>query len=239
MSTGTRKPGEFCWINMLTPRPDEAIAFFGRVLGWTYFEMPGMGHGAKVGGRDIGGIFDLEGPNTPPGLSPMIGVMVKVENADATCEAVVSLGGRVKPAFDIMEQGRMAVCFDPNGAEFDVWEPRKMAGTDVDRSLHGAPSRFETMTTDVDRATAFYAGLFGWTPRTMPMPGSTYTVFHLGDEGVAGLMPVPPGMGEVRPHWRTYFTVDDADEALRAAVRLGATVDMAMREAPGVGRFCG
>ncbi len=116
MATGTRKPGEFCWINMLTPQPAEARAFFGRILGWSYFEMPGLGHGVRVGGRDVGGLFDLDGPNTPPGLKPHIGVMVKVDNADAVCEKVQALGGTAKPAFDIMEQGRMAVCNDPNGA---------------------------------------------------------------------------------------------------------------------------
>ena len=102
--------------------------------------MPGIGHGMRVGGRNIGGIFDLEGPNTPPGLSPMIGVMVKVDGADAACEKVASLGGKAKPAFDIGEQGRMAVCFDPNGAEFDVWEPREMLGTDVDSPCTAPPA---------------------------------------------------------------------------------------------------
>ena len=150
MATGTRKTGEFCWINMLTPQPAEARAFFGQILDWTYFEMPGIGHGVKVAGRDIGGLFDLHGPNTPPGLKPVIGVMVKVDNADAICEKVTSLGGQARPAFDIMDQGRMSVCFDPNGAEFDVWEPKKMLGTDVDSTLHGVPCWFETLTTDVD-----------------------------------------------------------------------------------------
>src|SRR5947209_4433950 len=205
MATGTRKAGEFCWINMLTPEPAGAREFFARVLGWTYFEMPGLGHGIRVGGRDVGGLFDLEGPNTPPGLSPMIGVMVKVESADAACERVTSLGGTTKPAFDVMAQGRMAVCFDPNGAEFDVWEPKAMLGTDVDSSLHGAPSWFEAMTTDVGRATEFYTGLFGWTSEVMPMPGSSYTVFKLGGTDVAGMMTIPPEMAGLRPHWTTYF----------------------------------
>ena len=31
----------------------------------------------------------------------------------------------------------MAVCHDPNGAEFDIWEPKAMPGTDADSSLHG------------------------------------------------------------------------------------------------------
>ena len=61
-------------------------------------------------------------------------------DADATAEKVKSLGGDAKPPFDIMDKGRMAVCFDPNGAEFDVWEPRAAQGTDVDTSEHGAPS---------------------------------------------------------------------------------------------------
>lgn len=56
MTTGTRKTGEFCWINMLTPQPAEARTFFGKLLGWTYVEMRGIvGHVVEVGGRSIGG----------------------------------------------------------------------------------------------------------------------------------------------------------------------------------------
>jgi uncharacterized protein len=50
MATGRRKAGEFCWTNMLTPRPAAAMEFFSRLLGWTYFEIPGPGHGVRVGG---------------------------------------------------------------------------------------------------------------------------------------------------------------------------------------------
>ena len=38
MTTGTRKTGDFCWINMLTPQPDAARDFYSQVLGWTYGE---------------------------------------------------------------------------------------------------------------------------------------------------------------------------------------------------------
>jgi predicted enzyme related to lactoylglutathione lyase len=241
MATGTRKTGDFCWINMLTPQPAEARAFFGQLLGWTYVEIPGIGHRVQVGGRDIGGLFDLHGPNTPQGTPPLIGVMVKVDSAEATGKKVTSLGGRAKPAFDIMDQGRMAVCFDPNGAEFDVWEPKKMHGTDVDSTQHGAPSWFETMTTDVERATKFYSELFGWTSQVIPMPQqeSTYTTFKLGGADVAGMMQITPRMGEVQPHWVTYFTVRDADDTERDAVKLGAKLCLTMIDVPGVCRFCG
>jgi len=207
MSKRTRRTGEFCWINILTPQPAEARAFFGALLGWTYFEIAGIGHGVEVAGRKIGGLFDLEGPNTPKGTPAAIGVMAKVDSADETCKKVASLGGKTKPPFDVMDQGRMAVCFDPNGAQFDVWEPKKNHGTDVDTSLHGAPSWFETLTSDVDRASAFYTALFGWTPETTtPMPGVQYTTFKHGNEYVAGMMQLTPQMGSPKQR------VDDSAE---------------------------
>jgi predicted enzyme related to lactoylglutathione lyase len=239
MATGTRKAGEFCWTNMLTPEPARAREFFGQLLGWTYFEIPGLGHGVRVGGHDVGAIFDLDGPNTPPETKPHIGGLLKVANADATCEKVLSLGGKARPAFDIMDQGRMAVCTDPNGAKFDVWEPNRFAGTDVDSSLHGAPCWFETLTTDVGLASAFYAGLFAWTPEVMSMPGYDYTVFMIGRDPVAGMLRITPEMGNLRPHWGTYFTVNDTDEAAVEAVRLGARLCVPVRDIPGIGRFCG
>lgn len=237
MATGTRAPGDFCWFNLLTPEPDAAREFFGRLLGWTFAEIPGMGHRVQVGGRDVGGLFDLAGPGTPPGTPPLIGVMVKVENADAACAKVAALGGKAMPAFDIMDQGRMAVCFDPNGAEFDLWEPKKSQGSDADSAAHGAPSWFETLTTDTDRAARFYSALFGWTTESMPMDGSTYTTFKLGAAYVAGMMAITPEMGALRPHWATYFTVTDADAAARDAAALGAKVVVPPRDVPGVGRF--
>jgi len=165
--------------------------------------------------------------------------MVKVANADAAVERVKALGGNAQPAFDIFDQGRMAVCFDPNGAAFDVWEAKKGGGMDADSSRHGAPSWFESMTTDVDRAAKFYAALFGWTPEAMPMEGFTYTTFKLGDAYVAGMMAITPDMGALAPHWGTYFTVDDADATAREAPALGASVYIPPMDVPGVGRFCG
>ena len=151
MGSGTRRAGDFCWVNMLMPRPGEARDFFGQVLGWTFFEMPGIGHGIRAGGRDIGGLFDLEGPGTPPGLSPILGVMVKVDGVDALDQRFEALGGRAKAPFDVGGQGRMAVCFYPEGAEFDLWQPGKMAGTEVEPAEPGAPAWFEVGTTDPAR----------------------------------------------------------------------------------------
>ena len=95
------------------------------------------------------------------------------------------------------------------------------------------------MTTDVGGATKFYSGLFGWTPEVTPIAESGYTVFKNGGADVAGMMPITPRMGTLRPCWVTYFTVTDADEAAREAVGLGATLCRRMHDIPGVGRSCG
>ena len=239
MNIRTRDPGEFCWVNMLTPRPAEACAFFGELLGWTFAEMPGMGYTILVSGSAIGGLFDVDGPGTPQGTKPMIGVMVKVQSADETSAKVAALGGKGKPAFDIMEQGRMAVCFDPVGAEFDLWQAKKGRGMDVDKSVQGAPSWFETLTADVEKAETFYSGLFGWRAERQAISGVKYTSFRRGDEYVAGALQIKPEMGAQSPRWVTYFTVKDIEETARAAERLGATPRPPVREAPGIGRFCG
>jgi hypothetical protein len=239
MKTGVRPVGDFCWTNMLTPRTAEAREFYSSLLNWNYVEMPGVGYRVQVDGHDIGGLFDLDSPQTPPGTPAHIGVMVKVDSADKTTERVKALGGTAMPPFDVFDQGRMAVCFDPNGAPFDIWEPKAGPGMDADTSQHGATSWFESMTTDVDRASKFYAALFGWKPEAMPMPDFTYTTFKLGDDFIAGMMPILPNMGPMPPHWGTYFTVRNVDEMAGLAAKLGATLCVPPQDIPNVGRFCG
>jgi predicted enzyme related to lactoylglutathione lyase len=183
---GIRKDGDFCWINMITPQPKEAMAFFGEVLGWTYFDMGGIGHGIRVGESQVGGLFDKDAPQTPPGTKAHIGVMVKVRDVDATVEKVKALGGEARPAFDIFDAGRMAVCHDPNGAAFDPWQPKSLKGFDVNSNAHGAPSWFESLTTDPVRAAAFYSRLFNWQSEVMKTPDGDYTTFKLGTTSSRG-----------------------------------------------------
>jgi predicted enzyme related to lactoylglutathione lyase len=245
-TTGFRKPGEFCWINVLTARTAEARGFFGELLHWTFTEMEKIpGHAIKVDGHDIGGLWDIDHPNTPKGTQPVLGPVVKVDSADRIAKRVTTLGGTAREPMDVLDAGRMVVCTDPNGVQFDVWQPNKMQGTDVDRGLHGAPSWFENITTNADRAARFYAELFGWKPETMPIPGTppsagaNYTTFKLGDDLVAGMMQIMPQMGPMSPAWATYYTVDNPDATAQLATRLGAKLCMPVMDIPTVGRFCG
>jgi predicted enzyme related to lactoylglutathione lyase len=134
----------------------------------------------------------------------------------------------------------MMVCKDPNGADFDLWQPKKQPGTDVDGALHGAPGWFENLASGVARATGFYTALFGGKPSVTKLPdGREYTDFNLDKTPIAGLLAIRPSMGKVSPRWDTYFTVDDVDKSARDAVKLGAKMYMPMMDVPDVGRMCG
>lgn len=103
---------------------------------------------------------------------------------------------------------------------------------------HGAFSRCELMTADVDAAKAFYTKLFGWDAEAMAMPGMTYTVIKAAGEGIGGIMPIPQDAQGMPPHWGTYVTVDDVDATARTAEELGARLLVAPQNIPNVGRFC-
>jgi predicted enzyme related to lactoylglutathione lyase len=240
MASRERSIGEFCWINILTPDPKGAQEFFTKLLGWDYVEIPGMGHRVQVGGQDIGGMFDLASPNTPPGTPPGIGVMVRVANADDIVVKANALGGSAKPAFDIMTQGRMAECYDPNGANIDVWQGMDSPGMTADGMVHGVPTWFESFTTDVGKAVAFYSALFGWTASKPGYAGVDYTTFALpGDIPVGGMLKITPEMGPMPPHWGVYFTVDDVHAAIAKGLELGASVTYPVMEIDTVGKFGG
>ncbi len=240
MPNGPRQAGEFCWFNILSPRPDAAREYFADVLGWTYAEIPGAGgHVVMAGGTDIGAIFGVARAGGGADHAPIVGVMLLVPDADAAAARVTALGGRAAAPFDIGPRLRMAVCHDPGGAEFDVMEPRASAGTTAGPAQPGAPGWHECFAPDVERVSAFYAALFGWAPRTVPSGIGPYMVFHRGDVAVAGLASLaatPPG---TPANWQTYFNVADVDRALSRTLAAGGQVTVAAREMPGGGRIGG
>lgn len=238
MSVGYRKTHDFTWINVMTPQVGKARDFFGELLGWSFDEMPGVPGGQliRVGESTAGALMDLEGGAFPPGTPPAVGVLVKVEDADAMAQKVESLGGRADPTMDVMENGRMAVCTDPLGAVFALWQPKAQQGMDVDSHAHGAPGWFEVLTKDADRAARFYSELFGWkVEEQRPANGMVYRLFKLGDLPVAGAF--QPPNGEVPPHWAVSFSVRNADEIAKRTAEFGGEVCMPVSEIPGVGRF--
>jgi uncharacterized protein len=98
----------------------------------------------------------------------------------------------------------------------------------------GVPCWVDTEQPDVEAATKFYAGLFGWTfEDVMPTGAPTrYAIATLDGRDVAAIG--SPGAGAAA--WSTYIAVDDADAAAQRLVGLGATVLSAPADAGESGR---
>lgn len=102
---------------------------------------------------------------------------------------------------------------------------------------HGAFSWNELMTTDVEGAKTFYGKMFNWQLDDCPIDMS-YTMAKIGEQEVAGLMPMPPEAGGMPPMWGAYVTVDDIEASAKQAVELGGKILLEARDIPDVGRFC-
>ncbi|MBC7799872.1 MAG: VOC family protein [Gemmatimonadaceae bacterium] len=101
---------------------------------------------------------------------------------------------------------------------------------------HGRFVWYELMTTDMDAAARFYAGVVGWTVSDFDGDAS-YRMFSAGPAGVGGLMAVPPGAGDMRPGWFGYVGVDDVNATVDSIVAAGGAVQMPARDLDGVGRI--
>ena len=99
----------------------------------------------------------------------------------------------------------------------------------IDRYLQGTPSWVDLSTTDQDAAKAFYAGLFGWSYRDMPIDQTgerLYTTATIDGASAAGIFtqPLEEAQMGIPPHWNVYLTVEDADDTAVRAVEHGGTV---------------
>lgn len=89
----------------------------------------------------------------------------------------------------------------------------------------GTPCWVDLGVDDIARASAFYAGLFGWDTQPGPAEAGGYTMCLLAGRPVAGIGPKqgPPG---ARPMWTTYLAADDADETAAKISKAGGQLFM-------------
>lgn len=84
----------------------------------------------------------------------------------------------------------------------------------------------ELGTTDSPTAKTFYKELFGWDYEDTPGgPDMIYTMIKLNGKDVGGLYHMPSDMlaQGIPPHWLSYISVTNADEATAQATAAGAT----------------
>jgi hypothetical protein len=232
-------PGTPNWVDLGTPDPEAATAFYGPLFGWTFDpgenpEETGGYLSAMKDGRPAGGVMRLMQEGQPPAWSSYL----SVEDADAALAAVEANGGSVAvPAMDILDIGRMGFFVDPTGAFCGVWQPKTFHGAGVVNEP-GAFAWNELETRDPDAAKTFYGAVFGWTYEDHEMGEmGTYTEWKLGDASVGGMANVTGRVpDEVPAHWMVYFGVEDADAAVDQIKASGGQVHFGPVDIP-AGRF--
>jgi predicted enzyme related to lactoylglutathione lyase len=249
-------PGVPCWIDTNQPDPEAAVRFYRDLFGWDFEDvMPAEAQGKYFIGRIRGG--DVAAVGSGPDDAPPVATWntyIQVDSADEAAKKARTAGGTVAvEPFDVMEAGRMAVVFDPEGASFCVWEPKKNKGATIVNE-HGSLNFNGLATRDPKTAKRFYGALFGW--QTLDLPGGpAWTLSAYGDhleertpgmrkqqaemgapEGfidvVAALNPIPDGDSETAPHWSVTFGVDDVDAAVAKVRQLGGEVISEPVDAP-------
>jgi uncharacterized protein len=88
---------------------------------------------------------------------------------------------------------------------------------------HGAPCWVDVMTSDVDRARAFYGELFGWQSDEPNDEFGGYFNFSKDGILVAGGMPAIPDAGPPNI-WSIYLATDNAEKAVEMATANGGQV---------------
>jgi hypothetical protein len=104
----------------------------------------------------------------------------------------------------------------------------------IKRYPAGTFSWVDLATTDGAAAKTFYGDLFGWQFEDMPAgPGMIYTMATLNGLSVAGLYQMGPQQAGLPPFWKSYVTVENADQATQKAATLGGTIVMPPMDVPG------
>jgi len=234
-------PGTFCWVELATHDSKDAKRFYTELFGWTIEDSP-IGPDMyytmlRLRGKDVGALYQMESKEQSAGVPPHWNSYVSVASADASAARAGELGAKiVKPAFDVMDAGRMAVIEDPTGAAFCLWQPNRNHGA----TLVTEPGAFcwnELATPDMKAAGDFYTGLFGWDSMVQETGPMRYTTFSNQGRPAAGMYEPSAEDAGMPPGWLVYFAVADCDTDASRAQELGAALIVPPADIPGIGRF--
>ena len=221
------------WIDLATTDPALARDFYAKVFGWNIEVNPDPQYGgygiAKLDGQDAAGIGGTQAPGQPAAWSVYIGS----DDLEALSAKVAGAGGIVAaPAFDVGDQGRMAVFQDPGGAFISAWQATAMGGFHTQGS--NAYGWAELNARGAEAVAPFYERVFGWAPKSVGSPEQPYTEFQVAGRSIAGATEMNPMVpAEVPNYWLVYFSVDDVDATHRTAVGAGGRELVAPMDFPG------
>jgi len=235
-----------CWIDLPTNDVDAAVEFYGGLFGWDVVERAPTGApryvAAQLDGADVAAIAEA-----PPSAGAQWTTYVSVDDAEAMYARVRSAGGTVlDPPARIPRAGIRALCADPAGARFALWQPDGRVGAER-VNVHGSWNFNELRTPDPAGAEAFYGAVFGWVTQHIDFGAGDATMWRrpgYGDflatldptirerhaeeafdgfsDAVGWMATAAAGTPAV---WDLTFAVDDTDLVAEQAVKLGGTLE--------------
>ena len=242
-------PGVPCWIDLNQPDPEAAAEFYGGLFGWQFTDLaapdPTSYLVATLSGKQVAAIGSpLRG--LPPNTA--WNTYIAVASVDETIVRVRDAGGAVsREPFDLSTAGRMAVCTDPSGAPFRLWQTGTLRGAETVNAA-GAWNFSEMNNDDPEAAIRFYGAVFGWEADEVEFGSTTGIMVRLPgyadfleqyDPGIRERhadFGAPPGFSDciawilplrgaaASPHWSVTFSVDDTDAVAARSRELGGTV---------------
>ena len=119
------EPGSLTWDELNTRDADAAKAFYTATFGWGAVTSPmdGMEYTEfQVDGRTVAGLMTMDDEHFPKETPPHWAVYFGVADCDASVAKVGELGGSVVVPTTAIPPGRFAVCQDPQGGFFSLFE---------------------------------------------------------------------------------------------------------------------
>ncbi|WP_406864568.1 VOC family protein [Streptomyces sp. HUAS MG47] len=220
-----RPEGTPVWADAAFTDVEGAKTFYGEVLGWTFGEASseyGNYTQAYKDGKAVAAVV----PPMPGEGEPVSAwcLYFASDDVNATARKISGAGGKVlMEPMAVGDFGSMAIAQDPAGAVFGIWQ----GGTHEGFELEGEPGAFtwaEVFSREPEKSDAFLTSVFGYNTKTMVDDNVDFKVFDLGGEmPVLGRMKMttedfPP---EIPSYVQVYFGVDDCDEAIAKAEKLG------------------
>jgi predicted enzyme related to lactoylglutathione lyase len=221
------------WVDLGIPDLQRAEEFYSAVFGWDFDEGPeesGYYTMCLLRGQPVAALM----PNPDPNATTFWwNTYFATDDCDGTAKRIADAGGTVvMEPMDVMDAGRMVMALDPQGGQFGLWHGAAHIGTRF-REEPGSIAWAELETPDTKAAAEFYATVFERPVERMDVPDFDYSTVTVDGRPVAGLWGVPERRAS---RWVTYFAVEDADAAVRAATDAGGIVEKPAQDSP-YGRF--
>ncbi|MFW6692130.1 VOC family protein [Streptomyces sp. MAR4 CNX-425] len=205
-------------MSLLVHRLDTTEDFYRGLFGWIFEDGPptlGTYRLARLDGGQVAGI----GAMAPDRRLPVAWTpYLATDDADAATEQVRCCGGTVGVGpLDADPAGRKAICSDPAGAVFGLWQPRRHSGVER-HGRPGTPVWNDLLVAEPAVLAKFYEQVFGYEVRTA---GDVVTLYVQGRAVASVCGAGEETLRETGPRWTTHFEVADVDAAVARAEELG------------------